>query len=532
MEKQSWLVLMDANRIQRYIFATNRLKEIRGASLLLEKLNQGVCKDDCRQYGGEDIFIGGGGVLATFESEDNARDYIKAVQAQYRQKTHIATITGVVVEIKDDDAMATLEHARLQLRLAKSNPATRASIEATTAIPLLTSSYFRLCQSCNQYPAVHVDEEDGQEICDACQVKRKQVKDKTTFEDYTGYARFVKRAKELDGVDERLWENVTELRSKLEELEGDNTQHIGFIHADVNGLGSFLQNLTSLEDIKKVGQKVEEAIETAVVRAAHQFGLYPKFFKDIAMKAWQFLIIVLGGDDVTLIVPAKKAVPLANAICLNFQKAIRETPSDNLPNMDALALSAGVVISKPSHPIHALAQHAEELTKSAKRLSHDLKKMNHGVVPTLDFRVIQTPSANPLDTVRQQEYQTADQKQWYTTRPLPCQSLTEQAEPSVSALLTSIAELKSVNFPRNKLNDWANLMYLPEYERILAWSLQKTRIKKRAKDALVKVTDRYNLSEQNVFTHLPWHEKRIQATPLLDILELYDFAQPMEAAHD
>jgi hypothetical protein len=250
-----WLVLMDTDRIKDYIFATSRLKEIRGASLLLDRLNTQEARTLLANFGGEEVFIGGGGVLAIFPDQLRAKGYIAAVQAAYRKETHVATITGVAVPIPPGEGgeREALGHARAKLRLAKG---ARARTQA-----LLTSPYFRLCQSCNRYPVTAVDE--GDELCAACYTKREaagkhkaaRVQPDETAEDiermafppYSGYSKFATRASTLYKDDR--WRGLTWEPAKLDHLEGPDTSHIGFIHADVNNLGAFLEQQGGLAAI-------------------------------------------------------------------------------------------------------------------------------------------------------------------------------------------------------------------------------------------------------------------------------------------
>jgi hypothetical protein len=510
MSDSRWLVLMDTDRIKDYLFATNRLKEIRGASLLLEKLNQQICRKLLKK--GEEIFIGGGGVLATFTKETHAQDYISAVQAEYRKETHIATISGVAVPIIDENEQEALKQARLQLRLAKQNPTRAAGTHA-----LLASPYFHLCQSCSSYPAV--EKRDGDTICVACAAKRDEANVK--FPNYSGYVRFAARIAEGNGRRlDRRWLDLTRLPDKLDQLEGLDTGHIGFIHADVNGLGSFLEQQGSLAAIKKIGKEVEDALESALVAAVETVQLEPR-----EANQWSFLIIVLGGDDVTLIVPAKKAVPLANALCQAFAQQIRETTGN-------LALSAGVVISKPKHPAHALAALAEDLTRNAKRLSYELEiQEEQGPVPTLDFQVVHTPTANPIHEVREEEYyeKRDGQEYKYTSRPLPCGPF--GASPGISTLLDTVINLRRSGFPRNKLAEWADLIYTSEIEQILAWQTLQTRVSGEAYQALLAAIRDFGLTRERVFAQ-PGGVGQPYLTPLLDLVELYDFVTLPEQRHD
>jgi hypothetical protein len=519
MSDARYLVLMDTDRIKDYIFTTNRLKEIRGASLLLDRLNTQECCNLLAGFGGEEVFIGGGGVLATFRKKSQASSYMAAVRAASRRETHIATITGIVVPIPVAPAgeRAPLRQARTALHLAKG--------ARTQTQALLTNPYFRLCQSCNRYPVTAVA--DGDELCAACFSKRQAAQlqpeetasnpePAATFPSYSGYTKFANRALAL--FDDDRWQRLTKVPPKLDQLEGPETNHIGFIHADINNLGTFLEQQDSLTKIKEVSQEVAKALESALIEAVHKVRLVPRG------QTWPFLIIVMGGDDMLLVVAAKRAVPLANELCLAFERHIKAALGNatDAQEVGKLALSAGVVISKPGHPAYALADRAEELVKSAKRRSHELYA-EHGPIPTLDMQVIHTPTANPVETVRKNEYFRSrnGQQYWYTFRPLSCSRVGPW--PGVTTLLHAIHRLRRSDFPRNKLNEWADLLNADEIEQILRWQLLQTRISNEAHRAMQQTIEVFSLSREWVFAQ-PGGVGAPYFTPLLDIVELYDFA--------
>lgn len=514
MSTDKWLLLTDTDKVQRYIFSTNRLKEIRGASQLLEKLNtqHPLGLPSIKEFNGEPIFTRGGGILATFPTEPDAQRYLLAVKTAYQNQTRIASTTGVIVRLSDNE-QESLRHAHLQLRLEKEQP--------RNVQPTLASSYFRLCQSCNRYPITNrID--DNEAICTACYAKREE-DNKKPFPAYSAYTRFAEKMGECDSS----WLNLTELPDKLDELEGSNTQHVGFIHADINNLGRFLGQKTSLKEVGELGKTIEETVKDALVTAIRQVGLKPS----LSENRWPFLIIILGGDDVSLIVPAKQAVPLANALCLAFEEHIKktlgETTNDFGESVGQLAMSAGVAIAKPKYPAYALSDMADDLTKNAKRLSHELQESGYGAVPTLDFHVIQTPTTKEIDAVRKEAYVAKRNtgEYWYTSRPLPCQSRPNQ--PGVDALLKTIRTLRRNQFPHNKLAQWKDLIYTDEIEQILGWQILQTRVTSTAREALVEAIATLNLSEKNLFTQSKASPPQYK-TPLLDIVELYEFVAPEE----
>jgi len=503
----SYLMLVDTDQIQRYIFSTNRLREIRGASLLLERLNSLETPRLIHAHAGELIFAGGGGALATFRTEADADACLADIQKLYRQQTHLATITGACIPFEPGrHEKQALQQVRAELHLRKSG-ATRPQIVPANA-------YLQRCPSCNQLPVTHRIR--GDDLCIACTHKRKEADaTRAPFPAYSGYQKFAETAASYP--EGQKWENLNSLPSELEKL-ADSSGYIAFVHADVNGLGSYLEQQNSLDGVKQVGASVENALREALVGAVYDVKLLPGDSQE-----WPFLILVMGGDDLTLAVPARKAVALANRICLHFGELI----ASHLNGKRELAVSAGVVIAKPRYPAYALNDLVEKLTTSAKRLSYQLQASSGDNVPTLDFQIVTTATTASIEHLRTQQYTTtsaSDVQHSYTTRPLPCISTTNSS--GMDDLLQSISTLRRAGFPRNKLNSWATLLETDEIERILAWQILQSRVGGQAKDALCQTIARLRLTNQNVFRQIA--ENRY-STPLLDLLELYEFAEGINA---
>lgn len=173
----------------------------------------------------------------------------------------------------------------------------------------------------------------------------------------------------------------------LPELIDDLTDGgwIAVVHADGNGVGSLLHHFpdrvgaaigsseVSLDEhtqwLRTFSERLEavtteaftEAVTAAVaqVRADHpdwslqnQKGLLP---------------IVLGGDDVTFTCHAGLALPLVRTFLRAFARRSRaDATIRGIAGPDGLSAAAGVAIVKRHHPFSAAYRLAEELTGSAK----------------------------------------------------------------------------------------------------------------------------------------------------------------------
>src|SRR5437868_13306008 len=85
--KQS-LVALDTNHIKQYVFATDKLKEIRGASSILDDLNRRAMKRIAGEIGAEKVYTNGGsGLFLIHGDEKAAQEFGQRIQQEYGKET-------------------------------------------------------------------------------------------------------------------------------------------------------------------------------------------------------------------------------------------------------------------------------------------------------------------------------------------------------------------------------------------------------------------------------------------------------------
>ena len=158
----------------------------------------------------------------------------------------------------------------------------------------------------------------------------------------------------------------------LATLAGGEGRYIALIHADGNSVGTRSQDIlaktkesaagtATLDDwikheaaIERFYYSMRVAVRKAIVQALKTV------FDDYKGSSRPFQILMLGGDDLLMVCQAEYALRL---ICA-YAEALKKF---KLADGEVLGIGAGIVISKPSMPIHALHAMAEELASSAKR---------------------------------------------------------------------------------------------------------------------------------------------------------------------
>ena len=78
---------LDINRIQNFVFASPKLKDIRGGSALLDRFNRIRMVDLARQVAGQPIFLAGGKGLLRLPSKQDAETLGRQIERELRKDT-------------------------------------------------------------------------------------------------------------------------------------------------------------------------------------------------------------------------------------------------------------------------------------------------------------------------------------------------------------------------------------------------------------------------------------------------------------
>lgn len=165
---------------------------------------------------------------------------------------------------------------------------------------------------------------------------------------------------------------------------------ISIIHADGNGLGIILRDLSAALETLKGASPAELFLEfslglsaatTAAVKTTVTDTLEPHISEDV----FPARPLVLGGDDLTIIVRDDLALDFAKHFLLHFEAETKEflcafkdkltrqgANTSELPN--SMTACAGIAVLKPGQPFQKGYELAESLCNSAKKQSTNTKK--------------------------------------------------------------------------------------------------------------------------------------------------------------
>ena len=542
MGKKS-LVALDTDHIKQYVFATDKLKEIRGASSILDRLNREAMKAIAFRVSpdAKEVYANGGSGLFLVDS-DKAHQFGQGVQQAYSKHSKGgASITYAVQELPDNifeqgtdfpesDIKDELDMMRLLLREAKVRP--------STLLTLPSHPLMRPCDACGvEYAVDKSEDEDEQDAlyCAICLEKRWEDRDvKLSIDDYVD-------KKPLKHQESPLWSEVihilreigynlpmgTQRPNDFNDFRnfGSSKDYIALIYADGNSMGVNSENQKKLRDLRDFAEEVDKAIYKAVCDAIKAYlpvweGKNSESGK--TEKLFPFDLLLLGGDDVVMVTPASNAMDVACTIAERFYKHTG----------NKYTLSIGIVLAPIKYPFGLLQDLAESTLKYAKKEGAKRKSKSDYKDTFINFMTVTGSTSLDFNKVYKSLH-TRDNKDvsfYATLRPYTVEEMRQ--------LLHTIREGRKKALGRTKLHQVREAVLKMNLTTSVGEGvaiLRNWREKQRefVMQHVFTVGNRYQEAYRNpdkpdtLFPRVtfPWFAdgpKRYR-TSLLDFVELYDF---------
>lgn len=570
------LIAFDTDHIKRYVFGTDKLKEIRGASSLLDYLNRIVMPDIAKQrYDASPVYAHGGSGLF-YVATENADAFGKKVQQAYHRETGGgASITFARLPLPDKISKENIRREDLtefmeilQWRLQEEK------LCSPTSLALASHPFMRLCDACGiQYTDASIplkelsrnSDETDQLYCTSCQNKRKQ--GRVVDQRVQRLIPFNSFADKNLPPNEYMWTTIIE---RLHELGYDMPEkterpddfdvfrnfkgakdYLGLIYADGNNMGRLFADCETLDERDKLAHIIDDALYTAVCTAITRHlkikdHLKPKEQQTGNLKnpVFPFDILLLGGDDICMVVPASVALDVALTLAETFRDETERQQHKQ-------TLSIGVVLAPIKYPFGLLQETASTALKFAKKVGSDARVKAEEAGTAVDdtrinFFIVTGGSSSDFksvhETVYHEQNDTTTQDFYATLRPYAPQDL--------RTLLRAIRDKDGANLGRTKLHQVREAVLQMNLTTSVSDGLAVLRNwREKQRNHVVhnvyEFAGRYQMPRSNPddpvsgFPRVtfPWFfdgkvkkkvkkqlkEFDIYRTPLLDFTELYDF---------
>lgn len=301
--------------IQGFIFATNKLQEIVGASEIVKSV-AGDFDKRVKDFDVEVLVNAAGNIKALFTHKEECQKVVLDFAKEIEQKAYGITISQSVVQIEGNkETQNDIDLLEKNLKTQRNKP----------SIPLDLSLNIMKLEQRTARPLI-LDDADQ-----AIQQKRK------------AYAEWFKNER----IDEEDFEKSKELS-----FISNGKKKIAVIHADGNGLGKLVPELK--EKLSAFSVALDEATRQA--------------FESAKTENMKIREVILGGDDLTVICDANEALPFIEKYLKNFEENTKNiTELEGLT--EKLTACAGIAFTNEKYPFHYAVSLAEALCSEAKKHS-------------------------------------------------------------------------------------------------------------------------------------------------------------------
>lgn len=337
----SYIVAGRVNKIQSFIGRSFRLREVIGASYLLLDLDKEVepfKKLDPRSYSG------GGNFRLYFNNLDKAKNAQNDLFNWFEAK-----VGGQIKITLEDEANGNV----IQIR------ETRHTI-------LWHIPYQAICQSCGTdvattHKQIFSDEAERYR-CDKCEDKAIAVQeDRHKF-----LEKFIKTLNNI-GESKLNYQIDKETYQADAYADGwDGRRYVAYMVADGNSMGDLFTNARNAGKSAELSRAVGKITQDAVAKAVHgmiQEGRHNP-------KRIPALPLILGGDDIFVLMPAPWALDVAQRFAKTYEDLMSQEVS-TIGIAEKATIGVAVVICKTNYPYKTAFHHAHNLLEKVKDASKE-----------------------------------------------------------------------------------------------------------------------------------------------------------------
>ena len=409
------LISLETGGNQAYIFATNKLRNVVGASELLYRVGTSYVEraveaatgrafkvadiakepkiDDMEGKAIEVVIATSGKALLLARGEETAkcfiREWSRIVADEAPGVDALAVYSDVPVAPGDDlDAFKRAFDRASQL-MSRSRASQGMPVGRFPRLPIVAECAF------SGLPAVDISKEHGREVL----VSASSLAQRNALDDL-----MMERIKGLFPGD-----GASQFRKGLATLEQRDLDWLAVIHADGNGLG---QLFIGFDQWVKALVEKEERAATGRDYIAH-YRAFSSALDRISRDAFQSTVtamwhldepdivpIVVGGDDLTVVMDGKRSFEFAQRFMVEFCERTASDPATQpilrCAGLDRLGMCAGISIAKPHFPFSQSYRLAEGLMSNAKQVKDQYGK---GSI-ALDFHILYDSVSTSISDIR------------------------------------------------------------------------------------------------------------------------------------
>lgn len=315
----------------------------------------------------------------------------------------------------------------------------------------------------------------------------------------------------------------------LGQVEGEN--YIAIIHIDGNNMGQKFRTCETLQERSKLSRNIQFKVERCFGRLLNtivdEYDSYKKFLKLGLTEQYKDILplpirpLILGGDDVTFICPAKLAIIYTKRF-MEFmidKESVEGIEDERAKYIDCCA---GIGIFKTSYPFFRGYELAEQVCSVAKQKMRSVADENDGT-SWLDFIILHGEQAPTLKQIRDQEYSAARGNMHFGPYQVDNTKATraQECRYNIENLLDCVSQFQSGIMAKNKIKEMRLVLQHSEHDaqRFL------TQLEKQGQH--IPHIEAWATYEQP--KNALWHNSK---TPYIDAIEMIDFMPEVQKVNE
>ena len=551
-------ILFDTRSIQRYIFSGTKLRTNIGASYLVdtvydqvlfpvlydkfgssnvdtESSRQGKMLGDLSENIQCAVGSNGGGSILLLIKNPIEQDDLKDIVAGFSRKLlvkrpglHIGAAFDREINL-DDGTKFKDDLDRLYKKLKENQ---------MTVFPEVSIPYTGLTLRC---PVNNETANYWQEKGD----EKRFISQETAIKDICSI-KYTEKLKKLYTTISQKYDFPMQLE-KLGQRRSED--YIAIVHIDGNNMGVKFRSCENQQSRSRLSEEIRRKTEGCFGRLLNsidaEYDTYRQYldvgeeYADDGGKPFlPIRPIILGGDDVTFVCPAKLAIRYTKRF---IEYMMAEDSVDNLTSSWAKKVDccAGIAILKTSYPFFSGYKLAESLCDEAKkRMRGALRQKNEAVYDEsglmdkpevgtswLDFAILHGEQAPALAQIREQEYRGARGNMHFGPYQVghDMGAILKERRYDIENLIDAVHQLQSGKYmAKNKIKRLRSVLEHGKHEA------QEFMQQLEQQKPVQKLPD---IAEWAVFTepeNAMWSKENPSKTPYVDVIEMMDFI-PEEA---
>lgn len=407
MENKPVIAIYDVRGIQDYIFRTNKVKEIVGASLIVDNLVISEFKNAIKQNSNiseneiildweskeplifednenikiEILYYGGGNLVVLFRNEEVAQEISIAMSKNILKNAYGLSLNYAYVN-KTDDYQS--DWRNLKLRLSE--------IKATTP----------LNRPMGILPIVQYDRNTSQPLSKQIDEGGRRVK--VTYEAYQKINKY------------NSYKDNSPYFKEFDKMRtSDSEGLIAIVHMDGNSMGqnigNLMRNATNYKNATRIMREIscnihevfeKDAISHVIEKLPNickKHGIEKLIKEENGVTKYPFRKIISAGDDITFVCNARISLDIVKEYIESIKKG------NMYENEYPFSACAGIAIVHSHFPFYKAYKIAEECCQNAKkRAKSEEGKINGNITNFVDFQYCYAGITSDLKSIRENKY--------------------------------------------------------------------------------------------------------------------------------